>query len=126
VKEDIDNYSGKFLYGEPLRLPGTFFNKSTDSPFVKPSTFVAALAEDIRKLRPVLHREADRPAYVPKDQQSCIRLFVGRDGIRRPLQPPYDGSYDVLHRDSKFFTVRINGSPNTVSIDGAETGFCFH
>jgi len=123
VKEDIGYSSAEFLYGEPLRLPGEFFIENTDSPVSEPSTCVAALAVAMRKLRPVPPREADRPAYVPKDLQSCKRVFVRRDGIRRPLQPPYDGPYDVLHRDSKFFTVRINGSPNNVSIDRLKPAF---
>jgi len=44
-------------------------------------------------------------------------VFVRHDAIRKPLQPPYDGPYEVLNRDKKHFTLNIKGRKEVVSLD---------
>jgi len=100
-----------------LRLPGELFVDDASRSSVEPSTIVATLSEAMRDLRVIPPREADRPAYIPKDLESFTRVFVRHDGVCKPLQPPYDGPYDVLGRADKHFNVKIDGSPSTVSID---------
>ena len=39
------------------------------------------------------------------------------DAIRPTLQQPYDGSFKVLHRTDKHFTLDINGSKEIITID---------
>lgn len=40
-------------------------------------------------------------------------MFVRKDGYNKPLQPNYDGPFEVLKRDKKFFTLKIK----VISID---------
>nr|CUU98931.1 hypothetical transcript [Hymenolepis microstoma] len=43
--------------------------------------------------------------------------FVRVDTVKKPLQPPYDGSYIVLKRESKYFLLDRNGTKDSISID---------
>ena len=44
-------------------------------------------------------------------------VLVRHDGVRRPLQNPYDGPFPVLESGDKVFKILRNGLPYTVSID---------
>lgn len=45
--------------------------------------------------------------YVPKDSWTCD-CFVWVDSVKKPLQNHYDGPYQVLDKNSKYFKLRIN------------------
>ena len=44
-------------------------------------------------------------------------VLIRHDGVRKPLQPTYDGPYPVVKRTDKDFTICINGRNDTVSVD---------
>ncbi len=48
---------------------------------------------------------------------TCTHVFVRHDAVKKPLQQPYDGPYEVLKRNDKFYTVDIKGRHDTVSLD---------
>ena len=50
----------------------------------------------------------------PKSLQSCTHVFVRRDAVKKPLQPPYDGPYKVLDRQDKYFKL---WKTDTFSVD---------
>ena len=39
----------------------------------------------------------------------CWTAFVQRHSVRKPLQQPYDGPYQILSRADKHFTLDVNG-----------------
>lgn len=123
IKEDLGHSPAEFVYGEPLRLPGEFFADDAARPAIEPCDFVSGLSHLMRSLRAVPPRDADRPTYIPKSLESCTQVFVRHDGVRRALQPPYDGPYDVLNRADKYYTLRIDGSPVNVCIDRLKPAF---
>ena len=49
--------------------------------------------------------------------QHCTHVFIRYDGVKSPLQRPYDGPYRVITRNDKFFTLSVKGKLDTVSID---------
>ncbi|XP_064479131.1 uncharacterized protein LOC135392345 [Ornithodoros turicata] len=55
--------------------------------------------------------------YVHDDLETCTHVFVRVDAVRKPLQPPYTGPYQVVSRTSKSFSLIINGKQEQVSID---------
>ena len=52
-----------------------------------------------------------------KTLSSSSHVFIRNDLIKKPLQQPYIGTYKVLNRSEKYYTLDINGKHNTVSID---------
>ena len=55
--------------------------------------------------------------HVPKDLETCEKVWLRTDRVRRPLEAPYTGPYEVLQRLPKCYVIDINGKKNTVSID---------
>ncbi|XP_071577162.1 uncharacterized protein [Temnothorax nylanderi] len=98
IKGDINASAAEMLYGENLTLPGEFF-LDLDVP-TDPACFVHHLRD-----------------YLQTDLATCSHVFVRVDSIRRPLQAPYEGPYQILERDDKVFKVSVKGQPTTVSID---------
>ncbi|UYV79800.1 hypothetical protein LAZ67_18000695 [Cordylochernes scorpioides] len=43
-----------------------------------------------------------------KDLETCSHVFIRKDFVKRALFPPYEGSFPVVSRSSKTFTVKIN------------------
>ena len=118
IKTDSGVSSAEMLYGSNLRLPGEFFTSTSQVP-PDPSSFVGRLQYDLQQLRPIPVRAPlpTRPVYLPSDLQTADKVFLRRDAVRRPLQPPYDGPYKVLKRSSKYFEIDVNGRVTLVSVD---------
>ncbi len=67
--------------------------------------------------RHVQTRQSNKPVFVPFDLRSCSHVFLRHDAVRRPLQPIYDGSFRVVHRGEKTFTITKGGKEDPVSIN---------
>lgn len=52
-----------------------------------------------------------------KELSTCSHVFVRTDAVRTSLQQPYEGPYQVVRRNDKYFTIVIRGKENTVSIN---------
>ena len=55
--------------------------------------------------------------FVHPTLSKTLHVFVQWDALHEPLQHPYGGPYKVLKRTDKFFTLDINGTHDTVSVD---------
>ena len=44
-------------------------------------------------------------------------VFIRYDGVRKPLQQPYNGPFRVITRTKKHFTLDVHGRQEVVSID---------
>ncbi|XP_035233810.1 uncharacterized protein LOC118205630 [Stegodyphus dumicola] len=94
----------QMVYGQNIRLPGEFFSDSTTPT---PDIFVKQLKETMETIGP--RTVSDK--YVQK-------IFVPKgDRVKKKLEPPYDGPFQVVSRKEKYFTVKINHKDVTVSID---------
>lgn len=95
IKEDIKAMAAEMLYGTSLRLPGEYFINE-DMP-AEPDIFIQKLREHMRRIRsmPTAHH-CKRATFTHKDLYSCSHVFIRVDSTRKPLQPPYDGPYEVL------------------------------
>jgi len=112
-KEDLNSSSAVLLYGEPLRLPGEFFD---GKPASKPTTeFGSQLQRQMSHLRPTPPKRHGTPrVFVFKDLATSPQVYLRQDALRGALQPPYR----VLERNEKFFKIELpNGKESTVSID---------
>ena len=106
-----------------LRLPGEFLPAAEvvpgSSSNINTSSFISNFQKLMREQRsaPSDHHPSSLRPFIPKDLQSASMVLVRRDGVRRPLQSPYDGPFPVLESGEKVFKILKNGLPYSVSID---------
>ena len=118
--KDISATSADMVYGTTLRLPGEFFTPSPTTSLPDPLDFVMQLESHFQSIRPQPPRIAQRNSSIPHNLSNATLqqlLFVRHDGVRKPLQPPYDGPFPIISRTDKHFTIAINGRSDTISID---------
>ena len=125
LKEDLHCTSAELVYGTTLCLPGDFFQASTPTDMVDdPLSYVDRLKSTMRQLPPIPTRHhTSRKSYVPPALSSSQHVFIRRDAVKRSLQPPYDGPFQVLKRTPKHYTAKVNGQQQTVSIDRLKPAF---
>ena len=57
-------------------------------------------------------------SYVPKDLETCKYVWLRVERVRRALEAPYTGLYEVLSRTSKQYTIKISDDIHkNVSVD---------
>lgn len=117
VKDDLKASSAELVYGEPLRLPGEFFQATPiDSSDI--SDFTTRLRQFASKLQPSpASRHNKSKIFIYKDLMTSSHVFLRDDALRGSLQPPYTGPYEVLGRSDKTFKIMYKGKTVTVSID---------
>lgn len=122
-KEDLQASSAELVYGEPLRLPGEFFQESNES-ITDLNNFTARLRSFVKKLKPTpASRHGTGRVFVYKELASSTHVFIRDDTVRGALQPAYTGPYEVLRSGDKVYTVLIRGKSVTVSIDRLKPAF---
>ncbi|GBM56900.1 hypothetical protein AVEN_227390-1 [Araneus ventricosus] len=78
----------------------------------------------MEKLSPVpASTPSNRAWFVYLAINECTYDFMRKDWVRTPLSPPYDGSCNVLSRQSKTFTLLIGSKQATISIDRLKPAF---
>ena len=50
-------------------------------------------------------------------------VFVRRDAVKPPLQPPYDGPFRIIKRTDKFFVLDLNSKWDTIAIDQLKVAY---
>ncbi len=116
IKEDIGRTSAELVYGTTLRLPGSYFSPATHD--LDPSDYVYQLKATMQGLRAVPPSESStRIVHVPSDLFTQTHVFVRHDAVRKPLQLPYDGPYQVISHTKKHFALDVKGKQEIVSVD---------
>ena len=125
VKSDLECSVAEMVYGSSLRLPGQFLDAAPPTAPMSPATLIQQLRSALSTLRPVptSQRSNPVPVFVPMELSSASHVFIRRDSVRKSLQLPYDGPFPVLSRSEKYFTVKVNGRSDTVSIDRLKPAF---
>ncbi|XP_045449673.1 uncharacterized protein LOC123658281 [Melitaea cinxia] len=114
-KEDLQFLSAELVYGEPLRLPGEFFQPA-DGGTTDLSDFSARLKQNAS-------RHASPKVFVYKELATTDHIFLREDASRDSLHPAYSGPHKVLSRDDKVFKILLKGKEITVSIDRTKPTF---
>ena len=117
LKEDISSTAAEMVYGSTLRLPGEFFTPSPTTSLPDPSDFVSRLKAHFQTVHPIASRPHQRSSHISDGLSTATHVFIRHDGVRKPLQPPYDGPFPVISRTDKHFTISICGRNDTVSVD---------
>lgn len=116
-KEDLRASPAELLYGTTLRLPGEFFcNQELVSD---PQNFMEKFREHMQGIRPTpTAHHIKAKIFILKDLYSCTHVFIRQDGIRKPLEHPYQGPYEVIKRiNDKVFIINVNGEQKSISVE---------
>ncbi|KAM8702170.1 hypothetical protein ACLKA7_000728 [Drosophila subpalustris] len=62
------------------------------------------------------------PLHMP-ELSHATNVFVRVDRVRAPLEPPYEGPFQVLDKQSKYFKVRLPTRDVNISIDRLKAAF---
>ena len=118
LKEDIQHISAELEYGTTLCLPGAFFPDSSSTPYSHTASYVSRLKSEMNKFQAVAPSSHVHPCtHVNPALKTCTHVLVCRDAVHKCLQPPYDGPFQVLKCNNKFYQLDKNGHSNTVSLD---------
>ncbi|GFV41268.1 hypothetical protein TNCV_1231831 [Trichonephila clavipes] len=60
---------------------------------------------------------------VLSDKHVCTLVFVKRESVLRPLQPPYDSQFFNIKHSVKPYKLRIHGNPTLISIARLKPAF---
>lgn len=123
IKEDIGISPAELTFGKSLMLPGQFFHetkrKENDLDFVKD---FKRMMNDIRPIQTTHHTNTEK-VFVHPELSKCKFVFLRRDAHKGPLNTPYNGPFEVLKREKKFFKINVNGKNQNVSIDRIKPAF---
>lgn len=56
-------------------------------------------------------------SHIPKDLSTCQKVWLRTDRVRKALEAPYTGPFDVIERNPKYFIINKNNNHLSVSID---------
>ena len=55
--------------------------------------------------------------YVPRDLKDATHVWLRLDRVRKSLEAPYTGPFEVISRKPKYFVIKLPQGDSTVSID---------
>lgn len=124
VKLDIGASPAELLYGTQLRLPGEFYvtskTKECQTEFVQQ---LRKAMNDLRTPKPTWHSSVKQ--WVQPQLQKCQFVFVRVDRVRTPLEPAFEGPFEVEKRYQKYFIVKKCQRKEKVSIDRIKPAIVF-
>jgi len=62
-------------------------------------------------------RSRSRSEHLPEELGTCKHVWLRLDRVKRPLEAPYQGPFEVTDRTNSTFTILVRGKPTTVSIE---------
>ena len=116
LKDDLQCTTAEFVYITTLCLPGKIFTTTSNS-CDDPSSYVTRLKASMSQVKPPpVRTQLQHNTYMSNYLSDCTHVFVRNDKVKKPLQPPYNGSFKVLKRDKKYFTLQFQDRTDTVSL----------
>lgn len=121
-KEDLNATPAEMTLGTTLRLPGQFFEPSKQD--VNDGDFIKTLKDIMNRFRPTptTHHSGSN-FFIHNELKNCKHVFVRCDAHTTPLQPPYNGPYEVIKHGEKIFKISIKGKTQNISIDRLKPAF---
>lgn len=124
-KSDFNRSAAEMTYGENIRLPGFFFEKSEksyddDDSFLKNLKLVI---DTLPTSEPIRHGASKR-TELSTFLKNAKYVFVRDDTVKPPLSKAYRGPYLVKERKKDYFIIETSpGRSDTVSVDRLKAYF---
>ncbi|GFW32519.1 retrovirus-related Pol polyprotein from transposon 17.6 [Trichonephila clavipes] len=124
VKPDINASSAELVYGVSLRLPAEICTDTSSMPL--DYGFVQQLKNHMNHLKPLsTSTHGFSKIFVHPKLDDCSHVFLRVDKVSPLLSQPYTGPHEVLSRNDKHITIKINGKKSCVSLDRVKPAFVF-
>ncbi|GFX80728.1 transposon Tf2-8 polyprotein [Trichonephila clavipes] len=124
VKPDINASSAELVYGVSLRLPAEICTDTSSMPL--DYGFVQQLKNQMNHLKPLsTSTHGFSKIFVHPKLDDCSHVFLRVDKVSPSLSQPYTGPHEVLSRNDKHITIKINGKKSCVSLDRVKPAFVF-
>nr|VZH97029.1 unnamed protein product [Spirometra erinaceieuropaei] len=117
VKSDLDCSAADLVLGATLRFPGQMTSPTPRVAVKDPTNILYRFRQFMRTLSPVAPRPSVSESYLAKDLATCSHVYLRYDRVRRPLEPPYDGSFRVISRGTKNFCIQSGTREEVVCVD---------
>lgn len=118
IKLEANASIAEMIYGQPLRLPGDFFSEIEETKREDRPKLVQDLRSWMQGLKPMGEKlKSSSTTFVYKDLRHTSHVFVRVDRLKPSLVPPYEGPFQVVERQDKFFTLEIDGKRVNISVD---------
>lgn len=122
VKDDIKASPAELVYGTTLRIPGEFFDTSSNTQ--SQHEILRKLHQNFEELKPTpTSNHARHKTFISKDLEHCTHVFVRDDSVKPSITPPYNGPFEIIQRQQKCFKLRIRQREVLVSIDRLKPAF---
>ena len=109
TEEDLNATLSEIVFGTNLRLPGEFFEFGNISSEDASSKFFDSQSKFRSQFKYGESRFlSTRRSFVDPNLNKCRHVFIRNDATHSSLQPTYDGSFLVLNKNPKYFTVLRN------------------
>ena len=120
-KKDLDlSTPSDLLFGQPVRLPGEFFEPISEDAFnINSSSFAQSLSHYMQQIPYFAPRRTNRAHYVDKVLMdfSTTHIFIKIDSHRPLLHAVYKGPFRIIQRHPKYFVVDLRTHIENISID---------
>ncbi|GFY00630.1 transposon Tf2-9 polyprotein [Trichonephila clavipes] len=115
VKPDINASSAELVYGVSLRLPAEICTDTSSMPL--DYGFVQQLKNHMNHLKPLsTSTHGFSKIFVHPKLDDCSHVFLRVDKVSPSLSQPYTGPHEVLSRNDKHITIKINGKKSCVFV----------
>ncbi|CAH4027952.1 unnamed protein product [Pieris brassicae] len=123
-KEDVRASAAELVYGQPMRLPGEFFDPEADVT-VDATDYLSRLRNMVRNLQPspTARHNSKHNTFIFKDLATSSHVFLRDCIVGGALKPACSGPHKVIQRGDKVFKILVNGKQVTVSIDRIKPAF---
>lgn len=121
-REDSRCSAADLVFGQQLRIPGEFYDSPAQD--VNRTEFAKELHRMFSDLKaPEGTRHSKERVFMNPRLKNCSHVFVRIDAVKRPLQQPYEGPYEVVKRSDKYFEILVFGKKQVVSVDRVKPAF---
>lgn len=121
LRTDSNVSAAQALYGQTICLPGEVYDPCS---YPHSATQIEnAISKAIENIRSKKRNTDKRTTFVHDELHKCSHVFIRNDAHRTPLVPTYDGPYQVIKREQKYFTIQVNKRIANISIDRLKPAF---